>query len=59
MFSHLSMGSASSSSTGVQATVTLYDFFDLGLQYAYLFHGHDYTHYDDSVTMRVTFFLDF
>ena len=47
------------SSTGVQATITLYDFFDLGLQYAYLFHGHDYTHYDDSVTMRVTFFLDF
>lgn len=47
------------SSTGVQATITMYDFFDLGLQYAYLFDGHDYTHYGDSVTMRVTFFLDF
>lgn len=47
------------SSIGVQATVTMFDFFDLGLQYAYLFSGTDYTHYGDSLTTRVTFFLDF
>ena len=47
------------SSVGVQATITVYDFFDLGLQYAHLFTEHDYTHYHDSLTTRVTFFLDF
>jgi hypothetical protein len=46
-------------STGIQVTVSLFDFIDLGLQYAYLFTGRNYVHYNDSLVMSFTFFLDF
>lgn len=47
------------SSTGVQVTVSFFDFIDLGLQYSYLFTGTNFVHYGDNLVMSWTFFLDF
>jgi hypothetical protein len=46
-------------STGVQGTVSLFDFIDLGYQIAYLFTNNNYVNYGDSIVGTVTFFLDF
>ena len=46
-------------STGVQGTVSLFDFIDLGYQVAYLFTNHNYMWYGNRVVGSVTFFLDF
>ncbi len=47
-------------STGVQVTVSFWDFIDLGYQVAYLFTGDKYTEGPDvRVTGSFTFFLDF
>jgi len=52
-------GSQFLSSAGVQATVSFFDFIDLGIQYAYLFTGTNFVHYGSNLVMTVTFFLDF
>ncbi|AEV30225.1 hypothetical protein SpiGrapes_2463 [Sphaerochaeta pleomorpha str. Grapes] len=46
-------------STGVQGTVSLFDFMDLGYQVAYLFTNNNYMWYGNRVVGSVTFFLDF
>lgn len=47
------------SSAGIQATVSFFDFIDLGLQYSYLFTGTNFAKYGDNFIMEFTFFLDF
>ncbi len=46
-------------STGVQATVSFFDFIDLGYQIAYLFTGKNFVTPDKAVVGSFTFFLDF
>ena len=46
-------------STGVQVTVSFFDFIDLGYQVAYLFSGEKFSEGTKKVVGRFTFFLDF
>lgn len=47
-------------STGIQMTVSFFDFIDLGYQIAYLFDGYNFVDGpDESITGKFTFFLDF
>ena len=46
-------------STGVQGTVSIFDFIDLGYQLAYLIKGDNYTNGSSRIAGSVTFFLDF
>lgn len=46
-------------STGFQATVSFFDFIDLGYQIAYLIKGNNFTTPGTSVIGSFTFFLDF
>ncbi len=47
-------------STGVQFTVSIFDFIDLGYQLAYLIAGNNYVHGANArLIQSVTFFLDF
>ena len=47
-------------STGIQVTVSFFDFIDLGYQVAYLFRGDKFTDGPDvNITGSFTFFLDF
>ena len=45
--------------TGVQATVSFFDFIDLGYQIAYLFDGKNFSTPNNRVVGSFTFFLDF
>ena len=46
-------------STGVQVTVSFFDFIDLGYQVSYLFSGNKFTDGEKRVVGNFTFFLDF
>lgn len=46
-------------STGVQVTVSFFDFIDLGYQIAYLFDGKNFSTPNNRVVGSFTFFLDF
>lgn len=46
-------------STGIQMTVSFFDFIDLGYQISYLFTGEKFTDGDANITTSFTFFLDF
>ncbi|MDY5056889.1 MAG: hypothetical protein SPE84_05975 [Bullifex sp.] len=46
-------------STGVQVTVSFFDFIDLGYQVAYLFNGEKFSEGTKKVVGSFTFFLDF
>ena len=46
-------------STGVQVTVSFFDFIDLGYQVAYLIKGNKFSEGDKKVVGSFTFFLDF
>ena len=46
-------------STGVQVTVSFFDFIDLGYQVAYLFSGEKFSEGTKKVVASFTFFLDF
>lgn len=52
-------GSNFLASTGIQMTVSFFDFIDLGYQVAYLFTGEKFTDGDANITTSFTFFLDF
>lgn len=46
-------------STGVQLTISFFDFIDLGYQVAYLFNGNKLSEGDSKIVGSFTFFLDF
>jgi len=46
-------------STGIELTISVFDFIDLGYQIAYNFAGDKYTAGNDKIVTSVTFFLDF
>lgn len=52
-------GSNFLASTGIQMTVSFFDFIDLGYQISYLFTGEKFTDGDANITTSFTFFLDF
>lgn len=47
------------SSTGIQATVSFFDFIDLGYQVAYLITGDNFVNHGSKIVGSFTFFLDF